>query len=475
MKVGRNERCPCGSGQKFKRCHGSPSPPPLTAATRLHGKNRLLLTGIADIFGAQDWNGLREKVTAERVRALYEYVMALWPPGTNIQEVLPAPNNRLRALYLGEPEPDLLARSVLRASLYADEIYVVNPFHFPLGMADELNPLTHPDKYRLDTLKLLWFIVHLEEWILSGLITLIPDPMLFDPVLRDESFASVTRRSESFQITDEEAEEAVEDGRELMARFLSGSPRPYVENMLRVSHPEWPADKIDRLVNYIHSHAERDPLAFPPEQGFEEARTFTFSRSGTNSEVALFISSATGAFPVTNMRSKWNDLMLFSDKMNEVSRVWSPLSQAFQSLTFKFMNNVDPNFALRIRQEERLEGLRRFLNKVWQEVKGEPSIDKAERLALDFTDELQDEYKKALEDWNKIDRGIVSWSGAAISGGMVGGDAILSGHLNPWLGAASAVLALSTTVYGSTRARKEFRAKNPMSVFIDLSKHKPKR
>lgn len=25
-KVGRNERCPCGSGRKYKHCHGAPSP-----------------------------------------------------------------------------------------------------------------------------------------------------------------------------------------------------------------------------------------------------------------------------------------------------------------------------------------------------------------------------------------------------------------------------------------------------------------
>lgn len=24
MKIGRNEPCPCGSGQKYKRCHGKP-------------------------------------------------------------------------------------------------------------------------------------------------------------------------------------------------------------------------------------------------------------------------------------------------------------------------------------------------------------------------------------------------------------------------------------------------------------------
>src|SRR5438105_4603948 len=25
-KIGRNERCPCGSGQKYKRCHGAVRP-----------------------------------------------------------------------------------------------------------------------------------------------------------------------------------------------------------------------------------------------------------------------------------------------------------------------------------------------------------------------------------------------------------------------------------------------------------------
>jgi len=27
VAVGRNDRCPCGSGQKFKRCHGAPPAP----------------------------------------------------------------------------------------------------------------------------------------------------------------------------------------------------------------------------------------------------------------------------------------------------------------------------------------------------------------------------------------------------------------------------------------------------------------
>jgi preprotein translocase subunit SecA len=30
-KIGRNEACPCGSGKKYKRCHGAPGAEPLPA------------------------------------------------------------------------------------------------------------------------------------------------------------------------------------------------------------------------------------------------------------------------------------------------------------------------------------------------------------------------------------------------------------------------------------------------------------
>jgi preprotein translocase subunit SecA len=39
-KVGRNEPCPCGSGKKYKKCHGRPGAPPLnvpTTETRMGG------------------------------------------------------------------------------------------------------------------------------------------------------------------------------------------------------------------------------------------------------------------------------------------------------------------------------------------------------------------------------------------------------------------------------------------------------
>jgi preprotein translocase subunit SecA len=33
-KVGRNDPCPCGSGKKYKKCHGRPGAPPLPPEAR---------------------------------------------------------------------------------------------------------------------------------------------------------------------------------------------------------------------------------------------------------------------------------------------------------------------------------------------------------------------------------------------------------------------------------------------------------
>jgi hypothetical protein len=44
---------------------------------------------------------------------------------------MPAPDSSLRALYLGENDPEVLVENVFRFSLYADEIVIVNPFKNP--------------------------------------------------------------------------------------------------------------------------------------------------------------------------------------------------------------------------------------------------------------------------------------------------------------------------------------------------------
>ena len=39
-KIGRNDPCPCGSGKKYKKCHGAPGPPPAAAGGRPAGSGK---------------------------------------------------------------------------------------------------------------------------------------------------------------------------------------------------------------------------------------------------------------------------------------------------------------------------------------------------------------------------------------------------------------------------------------------------
>src|SRR5262245_14892791 len=54
--IGRNEPCPCGSGRKYKKCHGAPAPPPESvssvesSASGLFGPGADYLSSLLDSF-----------------------------------------------------------------------------------------------------------------------------------------------------------------------------------------------------------------------------------------------------------------------------------------------------------------------------------------------------------------------------------------------------------------------------------------
>jgi hypothetical protein len=85
---------------------------------------------------------------------------------------LPPPDSSLRALYLGENEPEMMVQNVFRFSLYADQILIINPFMNPNVLAQEMNPILHPGEWRLQTLRLIYQLGQLAPWIYAGLVIL---------------------------------------------------------------------------------------------------------------------------------------------------------------------------------------------------------------------------------------------------------------------------------------------------------------
>ena len=241
------------------------------------------------------------------------------------------------------------------------------------------------------------------------------------------------------------------------------SPRHYLERMTRETNPEISEDEVRRLVDSMERERANDPL-LPNDTLDRMPSQMMVSRMGANLEMGMYICHATGAFPYTNVKFRWDEILRARDKLDATAQIWSPLTNAFQQLEFKFLNRVDSQFACSIRQDGRLEGLRSFLRKLWTTIGGQPDLSRSEALARDFRDELNQSFNEAKAEWDSIDRELMKWAVPTLGGALV------TGHFSPVLALSGFAVAGVAELIQAEMKRKEFRKKVPMSVFIDLEK-----
>jgi hypothetical protein len=185
----------------------------------------------------------------------------------------------------------------------------------------------------------------------------------------------------------------------------------------------------------------------------------------------MYICQTIGAFPYTNFRYRWKEILGAREQFDPTAETWTPLTKAFQSLDFKFLDHVSPEFACEMREEGRLGGFRAYLRKIWREVGGSPEPSKAESLARDFSDELTDSYQQAKKEWAEIDLDLLKYfGGGAVASGIVAGaeSAFSDGKLSLALPAAGFVLNSVVQLIQARIKRRNFRNSVPMSAFIDL-------
>ena len=401
-------------------------------------------------------------MTDAQIREFYGFIAKLWPIDTDLQHTLPQPDSTLRALYLGENEPEAMLQNVFRFSLYADQIILVNPFENPNLVAEEFNPLYRPGEWKLQTIRLVYHLMLLAPWIEAGLVVLIPDPGDFNRKLRVETWDLAKTRLEGVKPGPEDIDGSIMKQRTRDTFLLA--PRSYLERITRESTPGISDSKVQKVLDDMERLRASDP--FLPNTTLDRIPAqMIVTRMGANLEMGMHICRTTGAFPYTNVRFRWNEILGQTEKLDETAQVWSPLTNAFQKLPFKFLDKVDSKFACSIRQEGRLEGFRSYMRKLWKTVGGELDPAKSESLARDFRDELSQAFSEAQSDWKAIDRELLNWAGPAFSG------AIATGGFSLALAAGFAITGVGAIVQAEMK-RKEFRGKVPMSVFIDLERQK---
>ena len=422
-----------------------------------------LLDAMSDIFGMErPWNKVKDGMTDAQIREFYRFIADLWPINTNPQITMPPPDDStLRALYLGENEPEMMLENVFRFCLYADQILLVNPFDNPNVMAEQFNPIHHPGEWKLQTIRLVYHLMLLTPWIEAGLVVLIPDPGDFNRQLRVKTWDLAAARLRGWRPSDEDLDQsaAMQRARKTMLLY----PRSYMERMTREANPGISDEVVRKVLEQMEDERANDPL-LPNDTIDRMPGQFEAGRLGANLEMGMYICQATGAFPYTNVKFRWKEILGARQDLDATAQVWSPLTNAFQQLKFKFMDKVDSRFACSIRQEGRLEGFRSFMRRLWNTVGGEPDASKSEVFARDFRDELTQAFSNAKADWDAIDRELLKWAVPTLGGAMATGAFSLA------LPVAGFAVAGVGEIIQAEMKRREFRRKVPMSVFIDLER-----
>lgn len=362
QRPGRNDPCHCGENKKYKHCCLSLDETKdarmewMLSAKTLQDKNVALLGAATEIFGLnRPWDKVKDGLSDARIREFYRFIAGLWPVTTDQRIILPPPDSSLRALYLGENEPEMMVQNVFRFSLYADQILIVNPFMNPNVLAQDMNPILRPGEWRLQTLRLIYQLAQLAPWIYAGLVTLIPDPGDFDRSMRVSTWNLAAARLQGTKSTDEDIDRSAIKAR--TRRALLCCPRDYLERMTRQANPGISDEDVQNVLDDIERDRAEDPLLLRETIDQIPAQNMVASL-GANLEMGLYICQATGSFPYTNVKFRWREILAAKHDLDATAQTWSPLTNAFQQLTFKFLDKVDTELPVRF---ERKVGLRAFV------------------------------------------------------------------------------------------------------------------
>jgi len=486
FEIKRNDICPCGSGKKYKYCcegkvdwnqiikKGKDRTPYFS----IRGRNLLFINKIAEalqldsVIPSTSKQELRAAFTSEAVKKIHEALINVWPPNTDIQNVLQGARSDVSCLYVGEYRPENILKGLVRHSIYANKMIVIDPFVYPYSVRDEYNPVLMPEQYRMQTLRNVEFWFLLTPWIEAGIVEIIRTPDDFDRKLK---WDSLKRQQKKFE-ENEELRKALEEStskfvnskqmeEEMFRQLILPAPIEYLRKLFKELDLGKEGLTFEEFISYIDKKREKDPYFLETITPGKHISQLLMLSSGASYDIAKLTANLTGSYLLTDIYSRWKEIEVDRESQNAESREWSPFAKAFQSLELKFLNNLDLEHALILRKEKQLEHLRVFLRKVWKSACTVEPISEINANLL--ADELKDEIKKAEVEWKKIDRKLLDWVGKEVAVGLIAaGPMIASGYCS-FLAAA---LALGGIIkLGVTHLeRKSFQDKFPAAFFMKL-------
>ncbi len=443
----------------------------------LRGKNLMFARNIfallqVDAPAKAKFSDLKRAFTPTVVREIHAAIPDFWPDVDDYERCLLDEASNVTAIYTGTYEPEAVFRAVARHALYSEKIFLIDPLLDPRRIREEFSPIARPEEHRASTMKYSFLWLSLYPWIEAGIVNFVRPLTDFVPGLLHE-LCEVERKKEQLhpefrQALEEGSEARVEaanatDGGLTEYYFLShpdGFFRELYERMPKDSRPK----SFEDFLAWIEVRRANHPYyvdRLPGQDG--ELLHIT---SGANYEVTKRMCAVTRSHMITDLPARWKEIEL--DRVNVSNdENWEPFAKALQNAPLKILENVGLGTALKLRSENRLEGMRHFFRKVWKSCR-EPnqfSRENAENLAA----ELDDRVTQADTEWKKIDQDLVKWFAAA-------GAPIITAGFSGWVPAAAAAAGAAVvgagTLIESHLKRSQFRDLFPAGFFLGLRTRK---
>ncbi len=411
------------------------------------------------------WDDIAKSITLKKIKKTYKVFAQLFPQNFNYIEELKKNNSSFSSLHFGQIKANKIIDEVVRFSLYSEKILVFHPLQNPSVTNQQLDPRKNPKYWLPDFLEALYFYITIQKWVKAGIIKLIINPVEYDFYLMEKITAEAKARIlklDKHQLIALDGDIVSQNLAEQLARYYKGRNREFIlDEMLKMKQPLFTKDEAVKMTDEIIKSIPRinplyEKLNIPLNTGM-----LSTIKSGGSLESIILVSEAAEANIYTPSESNWHQI-----KEIGLNDFWLKLNHLYSKIELPFLNNVDTNFALELRKEDRLVGVRQELKKIYSELNSMTIDNLSESKIRIIQDGFLESIKKAESEWVEIkkqaDNSRKKWMMANVGIPLINNEITLM----PLIIGSLAWLYYNEK--GVKDKQKAQRIKNPTSVFIDL-------